>query len=300
MPVGALACLAAAELIVAPAIMPFVYWHQAHEDMFASGAMLTLAPFARVCAVTTAALCGIQELTVYAVMHLIWLTAIAAMPNVLSNSCRAFHKMTSASAALRAIREGLPYTVSGAAITAGSELDKTILLRTQGEILTGQYTAAYRIMQAATLPVNSLILAAAPRMFRSATTAARPLLRPMLAGITGYAAMVGLVLAVLSPLTHLLLGREFIPSEPLLRLFCLVLFTNCIRQLITAQLTAGDKQAIRNMAEIAGLAVSVTLLFALTPSLGAKGAIIALGASDLAVISLGVKGIINTPAKSTP
>jgi O-antigen/teichoic acid export membrane protein len=64
---------------------------------------------------------------------------------------------------------------------------------------------------------------------------------------------------------------------------------SCIKQLVTAQLTVSDRQKERNVIEAAGLLASITLLVMLTPTIGAIGAIIAMGASDLLIIFLGIK-----------
>jgi len=187
------------------------------------------------------------------------------------------------------VREGLPYMVSSATITAGSELDKTILLRVQGSAVTGVYTAAYRVMQAATLPVNSLILAATPRLFRSSQGDSAGLARSLLVAVLAYSVTAAAGLAVLSPLLHLILGKAFIPSEPILRAFCFNVVTGCVRQLITGRLTACDKQRDRNFIEIAGLIISITLLSLSTPTFGPWGAIASLAISDLVVIGLGIR-----------
>ena len=288
----ALACLAIAEMVVAPTLMPFAYWHQARENMFASGAMQTLGPIARICAAATTALLGTNELSTYATLHLGSLALVVLITHLLTR-LPSIHGQTP-SPILQTMREGLPYAISGATLTAGNELDKTILLRTQGELITGQYTAAYRIMQAATLPVNSLILAATPRMFKFTAESGKTLFWSMLLATVVYALIAALVLGLLSPYVSLLLGNEFNRSSALLRIMCFVLLTSCIKQLVTAQLTVSDRQKERNLIEAAGLFVSITLLVVLTPRLGAIGAIIAMAASDLLIIFLGMK----TPGKA--
>jgi O-antigen/teichoic acid export membrane protein len=283
----ALAYLAVAELIAAPTLMPFVYWHQARENMFASGAMVTLAPIARICAAATTALVGTTDLTIYAALHLGWLAFIVTMTHFLTQLPHPYDQKPNS--ILQTVREGLPYAISGATLTAGNELDKTILLRTQGDVVAGQYTAAYRIMQAATLPVNSLILAATPRMFKLAADSGKTLFWNMLIATTAYALLAGLALGLLSPYVNWLLGEEFVRSSILLRIMCFVLLASCIKQLVTAQLTVSDRQKERNVIEAAGLLASITLLVMLTPTIGAIGAIIAMGASDLLIIFLGIK-----------
>jgi O-antigen/teichoic acid export membrane protein len=186
--------------------------------------------------------------------------------------------------------------VSSAAMTAGSELDKTILLRSAGGVIAGQYAAAYRIMQAATLPVNSLILAAAPRMFRTAGQA-RKLTSALFIATLCYAFFTALAIAVFSPFARIVLGDGFAGSEAFLRGLCFIVVTNCLRQLVTAQMTTTDMQKSRNLIEITGLVVSIALLLLLIPSLGPWGAIIALGVADTSVILLGFTRISRPSSK---
>lgn len=289
-----LACLATAELLIAPTLMPYAYLFQAEERLFLSGAMQTLAPIARIVAVMATLWLGVRDLGTYAVLHLSSI-ALAVVTAALLARRKPGHNAATYSP-LAAMREGLPYTISSATTTAGSELDKTILLRTQGSAVTGVYTAAYRIMQAATLPVNSLILAATPRLFRSDREDNAGFGRALLVAVLAYSIVAALGVALLSPFLHLLLGKDFVPSEPLLRAFCLNIVTGCVRQLVTGRLTASDQQRNRNAIEIAGLITSITLLLLLTPPFGPWGAIAALATSDVLVIALGGHHLMTMPA----
>ncbi|MBE1160435.1 lipopolysaccharide biosynthesis protein [Dyella acidiphila] len=291
-------CLAAAELIVAPSLMPYVFYYQAKERMMLSGAMQTLAPFARIGAVISALVLQVKDLSTYAVLHLSWLVAVVCialqLARVRAREASPPYPMS------HIVREGFPYMVSGATITASSELDKTILLKAQGSAVTGLYTAAYRIMQAATLPVNALILAATPRLFRASASDQGKLMRQLLAAVIAYSVIAASALALFSPLLHFVLGSNFRPSEPILRAFCFNVLTNSVRQLVTGRMTTVDMQRDRNFTELAGLGVSITLLFALTPHYGPLGAIFALAMSDISVIVIGTIRLAAAHKSSAP
>jgi O-antigen/teichoic acid export membrane protein len=294
----ALACLATAELMIAPALLPYSYLFQAEERLFPSGAMQTLAPIARIIAVVAALLMNVRDLGSYAFLHLATVTLVVVVTLLLVH--RKPPTQAEVQSPLAAIREGLPYMISSATITASSELDKTILLRVQGSAVTGIYTAAYRVMQAATLPVNALILAAMPRLFRSTHGDAPRLTRLLLIAVLAYSVTAAVGLALLSPWLHLVLGVEFIPSEAILRAFCINVITGCVRQLITGRLTASDKQRSRNVIEIIGLCTSIALLAFLIPMFGVWGAIVALAASDIVVIFLGFRQLMAAPSVRQP
>lgn len=280
-----LICLAAAELVIAPTFMPMAYYYQAREHMLLSGAMQTLGPISRAGAVIFTVAMGAKALSTYALIHVSCLAITALVANRLFSFTRSGQPV--GHSWLQSVKEGLPYMISGATITANGELDKTILLKIQGGLTTGLYAAAYRIMQAATLPVNSLILAATPRLFRVSNDGHNKLTRQLLIAVLAYAAMAALILVALSPFLHLILGKNFSASEALLRIFCLNILTNSVRQLVTGRMTTVDMQRDRNLIEIASLALSVSMLLFLTPRLGALGAILALAISDIAVIIMG-------------
>lgn len=285
-PLAALASFAIAEVLIAPALLPLVYSYQAEERMFLSSAIGTLAPMARLAAIVSVAILGLRDITSFAQLYLAWLvltvavTLYFAWPHGVAST-------VSTNTTRRAIREGLPYAVSGVALTAGSELDKTVLLRLVGEAVTGPYAAAYRIASAAMLPVNALILAAAPRLFRASSASNTRLAATMLAVVMGYAGIAAAALWLLAPLAPWLLGRGFDNAAPLLRALCFIVVTGSLRQYVTALLTTRDLQASRNVIEIGGVCVSLIGLFVLVPAFGAYGAIFATVISDTVVILAG-------------
>lgn len=291
-----LGLLAAGELVVAPALLPLALRYQAEERMFLSGALLTLAPVARFGAVASAWFLDVHDVAQFAVLYLGWLVATVGVTLLLAWPRSKAQTMPPPSL-VATLREGMPYVVSGAATTAGSELDKTLLLRSWGEAVAGQYAAAFRVMQAATLPVNSLILAAAPRLFRRGHQATRGMSGTLFAATLAYAGVAALFLALFAPLVPVILGTQFAASEALLRGLCFIVVTNCTRQLVTAHLTTLDMQRQRNLIELAGLAASLGLLLMLIPTLGVWGAIIAAGVADSVVIVLGFSTLAGGKAR---
>ena len=281
----AFACLAIAELVIAPTLLPLVYKYQAEERLFLSGTLLTVGPLARLLAAALAILMETKNLTTFSIYYLSTFSVSVLAVLILTRQ-KAPITMKSSSLVEIAL-EGLPYMVSSASTTAANELDKSVLLRLSGGEIAGQYAAAYRVVMAASLPVNSLILAAAPRMFRDQAGSSSELSRTLLVVTLVYAALASLAMAVLAPLIPRLLGGEFNQSVPFMRWLCLILITGCVRQLVTAQLTTSDQQYARNIIEICGLVLSLLLLALIVPRLGAYGAMIAVGMGDCLVIAAG-------------
>lgn len=293
--VGTLACLGAAEVLIAPALQPLVYRYQAEERMFLSSAIGTLAPAARLVAAASVALFGLHDVETFALLYLVWI--FFAVGTALYLAWPRGGDTAIGISTAGAIREGLPYAVSGVALTAGSELDKTVLLRLAGTTVTGPYAAAYRIAMAATLPVNALVLAASPRLFRAPSSQRRRLVGVMLASVLGYALVAVALLWVLAPFVPWLLGNSFVGAEPLLRALCVVVITGSLRLFVTALLTTSDLQNSRNVIEISGVCISLVLLILLVPRFSAYGAIAALAISDLCTVSLGVVRIMHVRSR---
>lgn len=284
----ALGLLAAAEIFIVPVLHPVVCRYQAEERMGLSSLVGTLAPVMRLSAAITMVLIGLSDLEQFAVLYIAWLTPAVlcalwcAWPRTAS---RRIEEMS----AERAIRDGLPYAVSAVAMTAGSELDKTVLLRIAGDAVTGPYAAAYRIASAAIQPVNALILAAAPRLFRRSRSGSHQLPGVMFIAIVAYAVVAAMVLWLFSPFVPWLLGTDFSFAQSLLRVMCVVVITGSLRQYVSVLLTTCDRQGSRNLIEIGGMILSLILLLILVPRYGAYGAIAALAISDLGVIAAGTK-----------
>lgn len=286
LPPATLAWLAAAELIVAPTLLPLAYRYQAEERMNISGAIFTFPAFARFCAVLTTIFAGDVKVARFAEFYFGWLVLAVLITFVLAWPKRARSGPTHS--LYGTIREGVPYVLSYAFSTAGGEVDKTILLRYAGSTIAGQYAAAYRIMQTATLPVSSLIMAATARMFRFSGSEMNAFAGTLFLATFIYALLASAVLALFAPFLHVLFGPSFSGSEAILRGLCVVVVTCCLRQLTVAQLTTSDLQKSCNIIEFAGLSVSMALLLLLIPLKGAMGAILALAISDTTVITLGI------------
>ena len=278
-----LALLAAAELIAAPALLPLVYRYQAEERLSVSGGLLTITPIARFVAVVSAFALDLHDLRSFAVLYLagIGIAVAVALWWFWPRRQVAARRYRLADT----IGEGAPFVVSGLAVTAGSELDKTIMLRSAGDFAAGQYSAAYRVIQAGLLPVNSLVLAVTPRLFQAAGHSPRTGTILVLSA-AAYALLAATGVWLIAPYLPLLLGAEFIPSISILRAMCVLLLTGSLRQIIVAQLTGADRQRARNWIEGLAAAGSVVAMLAVVPAWGAWGAICVLAVADVFVAGM--------------
>lgn len=125
--------------------------------------------------------------------------------------------------------EAAPFALSSLAWNAFAEMPKMLLAPIAGPAAVGQLGAAGRLLNAAQVPLQSLLNVMTPRLFASAKTADDPqsprprtFLRSM-ALVTGSGALVGAALAACAPVVPLVLGRAYEPSVPVLRILSLSL-----------------------------------------------------------------------------
>lgn len=287
----ALANLAFAELVAAPALLPLVYRYQATEQLSVSGGLLTVAPVARCVAILAATLLPVPSMDAFAVMYVASLVVAVGLALWLlwpRGETLLQPQMTSA-----AIREGLPFAVSGATAVANGELDKAMMLRFAGEQITGQYTAATRVVQATLLPVYSLVLAVVPRLFRNARQRNVVSVNANLFVATlAYSALAAIAIWALAPYLPWLLGADFDPSVEVLRLLTAAIITGSARQLIVMLLTTSDLQGARNRIEVSAILLALGTMLVLIPRYSSTGAIVALVASDLFTLALGLRALM--------
>ena len=287
-----LAPLAFAELVIAPALMPMSFHYQAIERLSISGALMTMAPVARCSAVLLAMAARPTSLEIFALLYLGCLAAVALVALLVwwPKGGGVFSWQTVPGE----IREGIPYAVTGAAATAGNELDKTMMLRLSSEAATGQYAAASRIMQAAFLPVHALVLAAAPRLFKREHGTSIPLTNFALFAVTlVYAGLAALAFWLVAPwLLPLLLGSDFSPATIVIELLALALVTGSVRQIVVMLLTTSDQQKARNVIEVGAIPASLALMGILIPRYSAAGAAAAVILCDVLVLAMGLRTLV--------
>lgn len=295
MSVSMLGYLAAAELVAAPAMLPIIYAHQARERMGLFGFTLALAPLARLLAVLISLYlhANIEEFAkIYcATLFLTALLVVTSQLKLFGKPERSL-KLT--------LRAGFPYAITGVASTAGSELDKTVLLRYEGSEIAGHYAAPYRVLQAAVLPVMSLALSAAPRLFRAASAGGiHGIYLPLVLLAALYATTAGAIIYFVAPLLPSVLGIEFTESVELLRWMLPLFFLNCIRQVLGTTLTGADFQWRRNALEAFSATASIAGLLILVPRYGTAGAITAVSVSELLFILLAI-WILTRESEASP
>lgn len=272
-PAGVLALIALAELVGTPMVAHVAFAYSAHGRLGAAAAAPVLMSLARVAAVLVLPwVADARDMQAYVLLHAV---ATLAAAFALWGWCRRRLGPVRAGSAMDpgALREGLRLSSIWASGLALGSLDKAMALRAGGADVAGQYTAANRFASLLALPVDALVAAALPRLFRvGAGQPAHPrLLGLLVAAALAYGALAGAALWLGAGLLPRLLGPDFAPAVPALAILALYVPAYCLRSLGANVLLGFGWTRWRLAAELSALALMVALM-SLWAGAGATGA----------------------------
>ena len=173
------------------------------------------------------------------------------------------------------LSQGLSFSLSGSSISVYNDIDKTFLVSCGQPRAAGIYSAAYRIVDAATLPLYGIYAAAAPRFFREGAQSvarARDFSRRTLTRTLPYTAAVALLMAAAAPLLPLAFGPSFRESVEALRWLCLLPVLRALHYAWGSPITGSASQWYRTATQFGAAALNLALNFALIPRWSWRGA----------------------------
>ncbi|MGY1530406.1 lipopolysaccharide biosynthesis protein [Luteimonas sp. A649] len=187
-----------------------------------------------------------------------------------------------------ALIQGLGFTPLWVSRLAQGNLDKGIALRVGGGGAAGEYSAAHRFSTLAAMPVEALVAAAMPRLFKAGAGQghSKRLMASLIFTTLCYGVAAGGVLFLLAPLLPLVLGQAFESAVPVATLLAWYVPVYCIRILGANVLLGYGWKRWRIGTEAIGLASQVALMLAWIPTFGALGAAFALLAAEMLVAVL--------------
>lgn len=190
---------------------------------------------------------------------------------------------------LRRAREGAYFAVSLMTFTVYTDIDKTMLARLASLDAAGVYTAGYRVVTFATMPIMALVSATFPEFFvrgqgglRATSRYAWQLMRFTLA----YAVVAAVALVALSPLASWALGSDYAPSELVIRALAIVVVAQAAHLLLANALTGADRQGTRTIVQVAVALVNVALNMWLIPIYAMNAAIITTLVSEIGLVAV--------------
>jgi O-antigen/teichoic acid export membrane protein len=180
------------------------------------------------------------------------------------------------------LRQTLPFSLAWFTNASMGSWDKALVLRLAGAELSGLYAVAYRFASFVALPMDSLVMALTPRLFRHGGLGGHDqgLMRYAFTSIVGFGLLACCVVWVFAPVLPWLLGSEFAPSADLVRGIILMIPFYGLRQLGGHVLITHGRRGARIAIDLCALVLMTALAVALIPTRGVVGAIAMIVASE--------------------
>jgi O-antigen/teichoic acid export membrane protein len=214
-----------------------------------------------------------RSLTDYLQFHAA-MAIVAALVSVAMVHCILSPTRADCVPTLRDIREGAGFSIMRVADTALNALDKTVVLHLAGNHSAGIYSAAYRLISVASLPLVSLSMSVLPRLFRAGTggIAATPLVRGLLAAVLAYGIFAGMVVWSIAGLLPVLLGEGFRPTVEVARWLAISPLLQGLYIIGANLLVTQNMVGLRVIAQSLTIGVMVFSAIFLIPAFGLAGA----------------------------
>ncbi len=182
-------------------------------------------------------------------------------------------------------REGLPFSLTQVSGIVLGDIDKQMLVRTtNGDFLTGVYSAGNRVLGLAATPLYAVLAATYPRFF--ATGAEHGLrgtwgyAKRLRVPVSAYAAGAGAFLFAVAPLVDDILGEGYADTIGVIRWMAVIPLIHLPALLAGEALTGAGFQNTRNQFIIGAGALNVALNLILIGPYGIDGVIVATYASE--------------------
>lgn len=191
-----------------------------------------------------------------------------------------------------AFRAGRVFMAIALTQSMRTELNKPLLLGMVGAPATGVFAAAQRATDAATLPVQAFITAAAPRVHRAGGSRQQlwKLLPVPVVGTLGICAAVW----GLAPWLSWALGPSYEPAAKAARLLAAMPLIILFGTAAAAALIGAGRQHRLMQINVAVALLSVALLLILVPIFGMEGAILALYGAEVTGTVLALRALPNS------
>lgn len=171
--------------------------------------------------------------------------------------------------------EGIGFCFAGSTTAIYDDADKAMLTHYGQYAASGAYSAAYKILDVATLPIRSLHVAAFPRFFKAGVEgpsstlamACRILRRTIL-----YALGAAIAMWALAPLLPMLVGKSFNDSTSVLRWLCLLPAIRSLHLSAGDAITGAGYQRFRTSSQFIVAGLNFALNLYLIPAFSWRGA----------------------------
>ncbi len=181
------------------------------------------------------------------------------------------------------LAEGCYWAVGLSAQSIYNDIDKTMLTRLSTLDAVGIYAAAYRLIDAAFIPLRSLLYAAFARFFKhgsSGIIGSTRYARRLMLRSGSYGLLATLALIVFAPVVPRFLGREYATAVEAVRWLAPIVFFRSLHYFFADSLSGAGYQGLRTVIQVCVAVLNVVLNVWLVPTYSWRGAAWASLASD--------------------
>ncbi len=199
--------------------------------------------------------------------------------------------------------EGFAFSTGLSAQTVYNDIDKTMLARLGTLDATGIYSAAYRLIDIAFLPVRALLNAALPGFFRNGVDGIRGTMkygRRLLLRVLPYSLFAFAALMLAAPVVPLILGPQYREVTSALRWLSLLPLLKTLHYFAADSLTGAGYQGTRTAVQVGIAIFNVLFNLWIIPAYGWRGAAWSSLASDGLLAAILWAIAIQLSMKATP
>lgn len=181
------------------------------------------------------------------------------------------------------VTEGFYFSFALASYTIDNDIDKTLLASLGSLGAAGLYTAAYRFVDVAFIPINGLLISSYPDFFKQGAAGirgSRNWALKLLPWAAAYGSLAAIALFAMAGLIPFVLGIEYARTPEMLRWLSPLILLKSVEFFIANVLTGSGYQGVRTVIQGAIALVNVALCLWLIPTIGWLGAALASVAAD--------------------
>lgn len=287
LPLTAMACIGITEALILPLFLLPANEQLALEKT-AQSQLLIIMPLAMrmLAALAVMLTAPEQPLTVFASLYLITaLLSVGIMKLYKNDSWLSFKDWRLPR--LDQLKHSSGYATLAMTTAGPSELDKMLAVKLMPLGASGLYAAASRVIGATVLPVIALLLAAQPRLFRSANQNLmqnQHLTRWLFISALAYGLALTCLLWFCAPMVQWLFGEQYKGMTDMLRWLCLTVPPLTLRLVAANTLMTQNHPWLRAGMEAWGMMTLVGCAYLFTPHWGSRGLPLALAVSETSMV----------------
>ena len=249
-----------------------------------------LAQTARLTALTNVARCisafGLFLLTAFVHLHadallwtrIYWLSSLATAIVAFGSVTKLLGWPGFGRIHMRDLTEGFSFSLSSSSISVYNDIDKSFLAAAGQLYAAGIYSAAYRVIDVASIPIFAIYTAATPKFFREGERdirGAAAIANRLLRRTVPYGVAIAAGLFVGSPLLPYLFGASFRGSVEALRWLCLLPLIRGLHYAWGTTITGSSSQWYRTATQLGAAAANLLLNVVMIPRWSWRGAAVA-------------------------